>query len=232
MVLIVFSSCQKRENYVVEYPELYTPEYCTNNYIQADPNLLYIAYADNSIGRIDVPGGYARYYAIKDVPVDEYLLLDEAVMFAPLSYKIVKNKYKSDLPQQEIVSYKIKSVLIYSQSKDLDELDKKALGEKMVDEIVASIDGNDATAFQSHIIDCMQTKNYKEVGIAGDLYDILNIRVRVVFENYENLVWDSNLYKQNDTYYILVHTYVDDSWGSGWKQNMFPINQKLAELIP
>lgn len=227
-----FSSCNKHDNNIVEYPEMYTPAYCSENYVEADPNLIYTVSAENDIGRIDVPGGYARYYAIKDVPVDEYLLLDEAVMFAPLSYKIVKNKHNLDLPQQEIVSYKIKSVLIYSQSKDLDELDKKALGEKMVDEIVASIDGNDATAFQSHIIDCMQTKNYKEVGIAGDLYDILNIRVRVVFENYENLVWDSSLYKQNDTYYILVHTYVDDSWGSGWKQNMFPINQKLAELIP
>ena len=124
MVLIVFSSCQKRENYVVEYPELYTPEYCTNNYIQADPNLLYIAYADNSIGRIDVPGGYARYYAIKDVPIDDFLLLDEAIMFDPLSYKIVKNKYNLDLTLQDILSYKIKSVLTYSQSKDLDNMEK------------------------------------------------------------------------------------------------------------
>ena len=231
-IMTFFTSCKKHDDNIVEYPEMYTPEYCSENYIEADPNLIYTVSADNDIGKTDIPGGYAKYYAIKDVPIDDYLLLDEAVMFAPLSYKIVKNKNNLDIPQQEILSYKIKSVLIYSQSKDLDVSDKKALGEKMVDEIVASMDGNDATAFQNHIIDCIETENYREAGTEGDLYEVVeNIHVRVVFENYENLAWDSGLFKQNDAYYIVFYTPVDSPDG-GWIQNWIPVSQGLVDLIP
>lgn len=231
IIIMFITSCNKHDDNIVEYPEMYTPEYCSENYIEADPNLIYTVSADNDIGKIDIPGGYARYYAIKDVPIDKYLLLDEAVMFAPLSYKIVKNKFNLDIPQQEILSYKIKSVLIYSQSKNLDELEKKALGEKMVDEIVASIDGNDAIAFQNHIIECVEKNNYRETGMSGDIYEALeNIHLRIVFEEYENLAWDSGIFKQNDKYYIVFYTPVDSNAG-GWVQNWLPINQELVDLL-
>lgn len=227
-----FVSCSNLSGNVVEYPDIYTLEYCSANYIDADPNLLYTVSADNSIGKIDVSGGYASYYAIKDVPIDDYLLLDEAIMFVPLSYKIVKNKNNTKLPQQEILSYEIKSITIYSLSDDLDALDKRALGDKMVEEIIACIDNNEASAFQDYIIDCIETKNYKTAGIAGDAHKpVEGIHLRVVFECYENLVWDSGIYEQNDIYYIVFYTPADSPNG-GWVQNWMPINQELAELIP
>ena len=120
LLLNVLSSCVQKDNYIVEYPEMYTPTYCSENYIQADPNLVHLRAADNDLGRIDVPGGGARYCAIKDIPLDEYLLFDEYVMFAPLSYQIVKNKNNTALPVQEILSYKIKSVNLYWRVSPLD----------------------------------------------------------------------------------------------------------------
>ncbi len=231
ILVMLVTACNKHDDNIVEYPKMYTLEYCNKNYIEADPNLIYTVSADNDIGKIDVPGGYASYYAIKDVPIDRYLLLDEAIMFAPFSYKIVKNKYNSDIPRQEILSYKIKSVLLYSQSKNLDGSDKRALGEKMVGEIVASIDDNDAITFQNHIIDCIETNNYRKSGISGGIYEVLeSLHVRVVFENYENLAWDSGLFKQNDTYYITFYT-PDDSDDGEWIQNWLPIKQELVELF-
>ena len=185
MLLSIFSSCNNQENNIVEYPELLTPEYCSANYIEADPNLIYLVSADNSIGKIDVSGGYASYYAIKDVPFDDYLLLDEAIMLAPLSYKIVKNKNNMDLSQQEILSYETESLIIYSISDDLSEFDKRDLGNKMVGEIISSANDNDTIAFQKHIIDCLETKNYKTAGIAGDAYEpVEGIHLRVIFECY------------------------------------------------
>lgn len=232
MLLSIFSSCNNQENNIVEYPELLTPEYCSANYIEADPNLIYLVSADNSIGKIDVSGGYASYYAIKDVPFDDYLLLDEAIMLAPLSYKIVKNKNNMDLSQQEILSYETESLIIYSISDDLSEFDKRDLGNKMVGEIISSANDNDTIAFQKHIIDCLETKNYKTAGIAGDAYEpVEGIHLRVIFECYENLAWDSGLYKQNDTYYIVFYT-PTDNLNDGWIQNWLPINQEIVRLMP
>ena len=232
----MFSSCTKTDNtdeYIVNYPEYLTLDYCIDNYIKADPNLLYLRAADNDIGKTEIPGGYAKYCAIIDVPVDDYLLIDESILLALLPYKIVKNKYNLNLPQQEILSYKIKSVIIYSLPLDMYTInpEKRSMGEKMVQEIIASIDGNAATAFQNHIIDCIETNNYKKTGIAGDFLERVNFNVRVVFEDYENLVWDSELRKQNDTYYILFHTPAD-SLDGGWVQNWLPLNEEIAELIP
>lgn len=235
-ILIMFTSCgyekEEKEKYIVDYPEIYTPEYCIENYINADPNLIHLVAADNAIGQIDVPGGSAEYVAIKDVPIDEYLLLDEAIMFAPLSNKVVKNINNLNLPQQEILSYDLESVIIYSIARDLDDTNEKKLGVEMISEIITSTDCDGATAFQNHIIDCIETNNYRKTGIAGDLFEAVeNIRVRVVFKDYENLAWDSGLFKQNGSYYIVFYIPVDYPDG-GWTQNWLPINQELVELIP
>lgn len=240
MVLLasIFSSCSKSDEYLVTYPQEYTTSYCNDNYIQADPNLMYIRRADNDIGKIDIPGGYASYYAIKDVPINEYLVLDEAIIFAPLSYEIVKNKNNNDLLEQEILSYPIKSVQIYLKTGSIanDNIDKKRLGDDLVGEYISSIDGEKAVAFQSHLIESLEMGNYRKTGLAGDLLDVVEkngnpICLRVIFENHENLVWDSGLFKQNDTYYIVFYTPYDSSDGE-WVQNWLPINQELAELIP
>ena len=231
VLLILFSSCTTSNNNRFEYPDIYTTEYCSANYIEADPNLLYTVSADNCIGQIDVPGGYASYYAIKDVPLDEYLLLDEAIMFAPFSYQIVKNKNNTKLPQQEILSYEIKSIIIYSLSHDLDILDKRTLGDKMVEEIIASVDHNDASAFQDYIIDCLANNNYLIAGeVVGSLESVEFINLRVIFEGYENLVWDSGISKQNGTYYIVF--YMINEMNGGWRQIWLPLNQEIAALIP
>ena len=232
LIMCMFSSCANTDEYIVNYPESYTLDYCIDNYVNADPNLIYLRVADNRIGRMDVPGGFASYCAIKDVPICDYLLLDENIMFAPLSYKVVKNINNLNLPQQEILSYDLESVIIYSIAKDLDETNEKKLGVEMISEIIASTDCDGATAFQNHIIDCIGTNNYRETGIAGDLFEAVeNIRVRVVFKDYENLAWDSGLFKQNGSYYIVFYIPVDYPDG-GWTQNWLPINQELVELIP
>ena len=80
MIILLFTSCNKHQKNTVEYPKKFTVEYCIDNYITADPNLIYLVSADNEIGPFDVPGGSARYRAIMGVPVDDYLLLDQSCL--------------------------------------------------------------------------------------------------------------------------------------------------------
>lgn len=244
------SSCskvlRKSDEYIVNYPEYLTLDYCIDNYIQADPNLLYLRAADNDIGKTEIPGGYAMYCAIIDVPVDDYLLIDESILMSLLPYEIVKNKYNVNLPQQEILSYKIKSVIIYSPPQDMYTInpDKRSMGEKMVQEIVASIDGNATTVFQNHIIDCIEKDNYHKD--YGEQYGYVfnptvatsndrKICLMVTFENYENLVWNTTIYENKNKFYIRFYT-PSDSPDGGWRSNYIPLdeefNEKIAELIP
>lgn len=244
------SSCskvlRKADEYIVTYPENYTVDYCNENYIEADPNLLYLRVADNDIGRIEIPGGGARYRAIKDVPLDEYLMFDESIMFAPLSYKILKNKNNLDLPQQEILSYKIKDIKIYRQTYDteIEPVDKYKLGAKMVEEELSSISGEKTDAFQAHIIECLEQGNYhknygKQYGYVFNPNIVRSndrkVRLRVTFENYENLVWDTTIYEKKNKFYIDFYT-PSDSPDGGWLPNYIPLdeefNEKIAELIP
>ena len=160
------SSCskvlRKADEYIVTYPENYTVDYCNENYIKADPNLLYLRVADNDLGKNNVKGKNGNFRAIKDVPLDEYLMFDEALLLYSLSYEIIKNKNNLDLPQQEILSYKIKDIKIYRQTYDteIEPVDKYKLGAKMVEEELSSISGEKTDAFQAHIIECLEQGNY------------------------------------------------------------------------
>lgn len=236
LFLNVLPSCSKLNNYLVTYPQDYTTSYCSENYIQADPNLMYLRSADNAIGTIEIPGGSASYYAIKDIPLDEYLLKDEAVLFAPLSYKIVKNKNNNNLPTQEILSYTVKSVTLYLVRNERNNIDKNNLGSDLVDEYVVSISGEEAIAFQSHIIECLENDNYRETGLGGDLLDNViengkQVCLRISFEDYDNLVWDSNIYMQNDVYYIVFYTLSEETNGY-WVQNWLPLYEEFVKLLP
>jgi len=58
-------------------------------------------------------------------------------------------------------------------------------------------------------------------------YELTSIQLRVIFEDYENLVWDSSIYSLNGNYYILFYTWETD----GWAQNLMPLEQGIVELV-
>lgn len=224
LVACIFSSCANTDEYIIDYPESYTLDYCIDNYVEADPNLIYLRAADNIIGKMEIPGGFASFRAIKDVALDEYLLRDEAVLYRYISYQIVKNKNNIQLPEQEILSYDLESIIIYSPKSLRDiYLDQLKLGTEIISEILISTDSEGVAAFQNHIIDCIETNNYRQ-DIQGNIDDF---RARVVFKNYESLAWDTRLREQNGTYYIDFYIPADGDWTLVY----LPINQELVDLI-
>ena len=241
------SSCskvlRKSDEYIVTYPENYTSDYCDENYIEADTNLLCLRLAENTIGKSNIKGNNGSYRAIKDVPLDEYLVFDNAITVLPFSYKILKNKNNLNLPQQEILSYKIKDVKIYLEA-NLEPVDRYKLWKKLVEEELYSISGEKADAFQAHIIECLEQGNYhknygKQYGYVFTPDPIISnnhmVRLMVTFENYENLVWHTTIYEKKNKFYIDFYT-PSDSPDGGWLPNYIPLdeefNEKIAELIP
>lgn len=233
MVLILFvlilTSCKKNEVYTVEYPDIYTPEYCRDNYIRASKNLVHIYNAENEIGqfiKLQDVGGWGTYYAIKDVPLDEYLLRDELQMFTDHKFSIVKNKNKA-LPKDEILSYKISDLKLYSFSLASD--DDQNYGSNCVKENVASLDRDKLDSFQTYIQNCIDTKNYKTPKFGNKSYvrhNGLLLYIRVCFSEYQFLAWDAVIIYKDDVYCMEVYGVNDVDL------MYIPLSQDIIDLIP
>ena len=120
--------------------------------------------------------------------------------------------------QQEILSYKIKDIKIYRQTYDteIEPVDKYKRGAKMVEEELSSISGEKTDAFQAHIIECLEQGNYhknygKQYGYVFNpniaKINDHKVRLRVTFENYENLVWDTIIYEKKNNFWSEVKAF-------------------------
>ena len=203
------SKCDNNDDNYVEYPEMYTYKYCSEHYVLADPNLHHKISASNGI-HSDSEGSAEVYYAIKGIPIDEYLLYCLPFVLGT-TYEVYKNKYNSELPTIEILSYKIKSILVYAPGR----------------KISASMDGSEITAFQDYFANCVETENY--ISLPAHLNYESSGSVHVIFEKYENLIWESSLIKMDDAYYIFINIPADED--GKWTTYLMQVNQKVEELV-
>lgn len=237
LFLMVFSSCKEQKKYQVDYPATITTEYLNENYIEADPNLIHLYCAENSTEKFEIPGGYGRYYAIKDVSMDEYLTLRKSIlMVSPYEHIIVKNK---KLVNQEILSYELEKIEIYKfDIGAVTQENWETLGNAYMSKSMVLLDSLEASSFQSYIIDCLETKKYCEHK-TGEFYDQVSIdgfpvRIRISFAKYENLVWDAAIRIRDDKYYVYFYWYTKDKIHPEgyWDIIYLPISPEISALIP
>lgn len=250
IVIMCISSCSSRETYKAEYPEFFTPEYCYQNYVDADPNLTYLICARNGIGRHEENRHVDRYYAIKDIPVDKYLCsFRNSIMFSKyLDAQILKHK---DLHEEAILDYAVTELEIYWGWLDSfeHERDMYNIGNDKVCESLVSTDAKD---FQEYLCSTVElivnnefyegisslppiTKQYTQDGVASELV----LQLRVYFTEYDNLVWDAQLCcdetKSYGAYFYLrfnLPTYFDESYSYGYREVYIPLPENIASLIP
>ena len=70
-----------------KYPDWFTREYCLENYVLADPNLMYL-YCYNSAKSITVPYITNYFAAIKDVELDSFISLIQYIVLWGSSYNV------------------------------------------------------------------------------------------------------------------------------------------------
>lgn len=238
-----FTTELPNEPFTVEFPEEYSLEYINDHYIEADPGLMYLAASENNFGEVKIPGGKATYRAIKNIPLDEYLVFDERTMDDKYSYQIFKSKEKTELPDLEILSYALKEIEIYVVANiRTDNVQKAMLGNDRVKAHIASAEGDEVDAFQKDLAYCLETGNYKigqeSVSLKattrtvtdGNVKSVLAVILRVTFEEYENLVWDAVIFETDGQYYYPCHIQNSED-SSKWNVVYVPLNQTLSELL-
>ena len=247
-LLFVLVSCGPDYRFEAVYPEGYDAEYFYNNYVEADPNLTHLYASKNDAGRYSYSGQYYRYYAIKDVPIDEYVCYsrDAAYLDPNFSSYVARNK-DMEISEPEILSYEVSSAELYWLDglcyKDKNR-DMEALGQNACYETIATID---ATAFQNHLALCLETGNYvSDIEpppslISQSVFDqkgiqqhLLKLKIRVHFSKYENMVWDADVVKSNDTYYVVYQLIVvSKNFPEGYYSTVYvPLDETVAALIP
>ena len=247
--MVFCSSCNQREPYTVEYPELYTPEYCYVSYVaeDTDKNLLPLHVAENYIC-ITVNGLSHRYGAIKDIPLDKYFYdVQCAIVLVTPYMHIARHK---NVEEEPILDYHYTKVeLLWERARpEFSDPDFWSVGEAVIYETIAEID---ASAFQTFLLASINGGHYHEsdfeipatsvlqkitdkYGISTNLY----LKIRVHFLEYENLVWDAKIQYADGSYYLLFFllTKADDPLnkiGEDYYRAVYiPLPEDIVKLIP
>ena len=207
---------EKEEKFEIDYPDMYTAEYCYGNYVAADSNLVHLKSADNSIGKYRINASSYSYYGIKDVPIDKYLALAEGGLMRPAyQVSIVQKNTETDEP---ILDYKVNKAVLYWNCAP--ELEYSEVGEERFTEY-----GN--LTYYTFIaeLDCQAVvKEIREFLLSdagGDVFSPTEViekeadhlklcyhrlYLRLYFEEYENLVWESPVTydEKRDSFYIIM----------------------------
>ncbi|MBE6597111.1 MAG: hypothetical protein E7641_05515 [Ruminococcaceae bacterium] len=249
VIIISFTACNNEE-YIVEYPEKYTAEYCLSNYVKADPNLIHLRSADNSLGTINKYGLYFEYYAIKDIPLDEYLCVQSYGLLSGGSDAEIFRYEDLEISEPEILSYKLKSAKLYWNFDNNVSENFPTLGAVNVYQDVVSID---AEYLQSYIRKAIDEENYvvdnskftpvlKRITVNnGRLSTDIGLTIMVHFEKYENIVWCCSIDKFNGEYYLCFYNYPNfeelkelddfDAHTVGYESLSIPLYDELSNFI-
>ena len=188
--------------------------------MHADPNLVHVYAAVNEADEYEYSGEVCKYYAIKDVSIEEYVCYssDYLILNPGFSAYIVRNK-DFEIPAAEVLTFEVSGAELFWENGhwDRNNTTKKAmeaLGKNIFYENVAEID---AGAFQESLKENIEAQNYihqddtdpayfrKKFKAAEHMYSELILKIRVHFQEYENIVWDAAVVKlpgKQDTYYV------------------------------
>lgn len=241
------ASCSK--HYQADYPDNFTTEYCVQNYIYADPNLLYLERSENrpAGGAHHGPGAIINYYAIRNISPEEYLAMKYHLILSDTTLRIVK---KSNLGTDayEILTKEIVGAEIYKRT-IVDDPNYYCAGTDCYQSQIAKLTDTQIEVLIEHIETSLDSQQYTACPLHEPedelflYYYYLPTRshptvLRVYFEEYQNMVWDALIVQEEGTYYIIFYVYDDSPEPSGikpdkrWVPVLITLPEEIAALIP
>lgn len=202
-LLLLLSSCSNTEYSERDPQGIYKPEFCYENYIMADPNLVPVALDDKDFGTIMVDGVRNTFYSMKEIPLEKFLCKKERsiILQEVPEIRVVRNK---ELIEEPIFDYHFKKTELFWESEDYSEsvveMDPRRFQEDLHEKI-------NAQNYLSH--DSPWTSILKK-HTDGSMTWNLRLKVRVSFSEYENLAWEANVFLVEEKYYLEFYIYQDN----------------------
>lgn len=245
ILAIILTSCIAQDSYETKYPEYFTPRYCYENYIEADPNLVYLDADESTVGQFVKNATSDTYFAIKDISINKYIARSRMQLMVS-GYEPCVMKHK-DITEEAILSYKPQKAELFWQTimpyEDHNTI--RSIGKNVLYESITSVD---AELLQNYILDivsasdneCIRedlkglssiSKQYtQQYGSPG----ILLLTLRVYFSEYDNLAWDTRIYSDGNKYYMSFFVFVtrDTASDGYYNEVFFPLPDNVVALIP
>lgn len=249
-IILCFSSCSKR--FEANFSDQYTFEYINNNYILASDNLEALYISDNSI-RTREPGDSVYSYKIhqiKDVPLEDYICYAKST-FGCYDRFILQNK---ELAEDTFLSLDIEKIELYWRKAFLPEITPEVrydYGQNRFYKRIATVEdpqdlknyisdylGNSENLVTFDDDDLNESEKYALIERKVDGTAVV-LNIKVSFKNYPYLVWHSDIFNRDGSYYInyslreyeklapnpALHNY--------YFQNVFiPLGDDIVSLIP
>ena len=207
--------------YKADYPDTFTSEYCYNNYVMANPNLrltcdakiaknrvkdkVYVpqggTYEDLSDGRDPAIYDANNYIfrAIKNIPMDKYLLQARPIIFDTSKDVLIKNK---DYHKDPIFDYNaILAEIVWEGSENyisVAKIDVKAI-KKVICEAIKS---ENYLELEKKIIIKKEYTPERKFFNSEPKTDNLYLNLEITFEEYESLIWVGRIFKNENKYYL------------------------------
>lgn len=236
------ASCAK--DYQADYPDNFTTEYCVQNYVFADPNLMFLERAKNDATEsYNWNGKVFRFFAIRDVSPEDYLVVTASTFFVEHGAVRVVKDQDIGIENYEIFTKEIACAEIYRRkSVDIDDL--LCAGEKCYESQIGQLTDAQIDDLIDYIKDCLDSQQFSEM----EYYPTTHFQpgaygnpviLRIQFEEYDYLVWDALTVRRDGTRYIVFYIY-DDTYPepSGmwtehrWVPVLIPLPEEIAALIP
>ena len=210
------------------YPDEYTKEYIRTNYVLADPNLTYL-----SLPAACVRGDGESYYAIHNIPLDQYMvsLWHRFIGGSDYSPRVMK---RSSVNQEPVLDWTYDSVqfIAHKQIVEFAPGDLKTvreLGKEVCGSTLAKID---AAVFRVFLTTALESQNYLErdalpFSLPEDSYGQI-LAIRVTFKEYENLVWDARIITHENIRYLEMYIQRDGTYEPVY----IPLPAEIVALIP
>ena len=233
------------------YSQRHTAAYFMHQYVHADPNLVHVYAAINQADEYEYSGEVCKYYAIKDVSIEEYVCYssDFWILDPGFSAYIVRNK-DFEIPAAEVLTFEVSGAELFwadgtCYNDNRYENKMEALGKNIFYENVAEID---AGAFQESLKENLEAQNYVNKGdtdctyirkrfrATEKTYSTLTLKIRVHFEDYENIVWDAAVVKlsgEQDTYYVeyFLFRVTEQQPEGGYEKIYIPLDDVIGDAM-
>jgi len=263
IVLSVLTSCSNKEKpYAAEYPEWFDHEYVEENYEPADPNLVHIQCSTNRVhregayGKYDLNSYLNNFYAIKDVPMNDYLLR----VLEPQWYSYGERLYRIKRDggaKQETLTWEIKSAELYWGSADIYTPSSRDL--RGTASYYQQAQELDTAAFAAYFRKCVEAQDYishpfsypnqsanqradenfrPPIKISGFESEdevhptTLILRLRVHFAEYENIVWDTDIINVGEACYAVYWLPSEDTADGDEASEFRKVLIPLSDFLP
>lgn len=201
VVFLSLASCSLT-SYERRYPSYFTGEYVKEHYELVDMNLVYLESYRKCTSSISQNGRYCQFMKIKDVPLEQFVGMKFTRFLS--SECRVQVLFNSEFPSNPIKDFEIEKIELYAKEEysGLVHSDFENYGKIIYIKQIYEFDNSEVMREVLESIRNMDRENIENTAPPQGGYGMITVRIH--FKEYKNIVWDAEVRKNDEKYYLRI----------------------------